>query len=118
MFRIEVKFRVGERDVPLERFVALFLAEALRSAQTEIQPKPAPVPPPHLTTPPWEAPKSKTEPRTIGIHEAARLLSLSPATIRKYISRQKISCVRIGKRVLIPIDTINELARNGLPTGR
>lgn len=116
MFKIEVKFRVGERDVPLERFVALFVAEALRSAQTEIQPKPVPVPRPP-TTPSWQAPKPKTEPRAVGINEAARLLSLSPATIRAYVSRWKIPCVRIGRRVLIPPETINELVGKGLPTG-
>jgi len=118
MFRIEVQFKVGERDVPLERFVALFLAEALRSAQTEIQPRSAPVPSPHPTTPPGEGTESKTEPRAVGINEAARLLSISPWTLRAYVAQRKITCVRIGKRVLIPTEAIDQLVRKGLPTGR
>lgn len=45
MFRVEMKFRVGDREVSLERFATLFLKELLRSAQEEIRPQPAPVMP-------------------------------------------------------------------------
>ncbi len=37
MFSVQVKFKVGDHEVPLERFCALFLKELLRLAQDEIQ---------------------------------------------------------------------------------
>jgi len=37
----------------------------------------------------------------VGINEAARVIGLSPWTIRKYIANGKIAAIRIGRRVLI-----------------
>jgi excisionase family DNA binding protein len=37
----------------------------------------------------------------LGIKDAARALSLSPWTVRKYIAKGLIPCVRVGRRVLV-----------------
>lgn len=47
------------------------------------------------------------------VKEAGELLSLSPSTIRKYISRRKIASVKIGRRVLIPYEVLANLVRQG-----
>jgi len=47
------------------------------------------------------------------VKEASNLLSLSPSTIRKYISRRKIASVKIGRRVLIPYEVLAKLVRQG-----
>ena len=40
MFRVEIEFRAGDREVSLERLATLFLKELLRFAQDEIRPAP------------------------------------------------------------------------------
>ncbi len=53
------------------------------------------------------------EPGAVGLPEAARLLGVSQHTARKYVRQQAIPSVRIGRRVLIPMQTINDLALTG-----
>ena len=55
------------------------------------------------------------KPLAVSIPEAARLLGLSPHTIRFYIRQSKISPVRFGRRVSIPMSEIERLAREGIP---
>jgi excisionase family DNA binding protein len=45
----------------------------------------------------------------VSIKDAALALSLSPWTVRKYVSRGLIPSVRIGRRVLIEPTALNEL---------
>lgn len=113
MFNIEVKFRIQGREVPWDSFAAAFLTNALKSSFDEIRSQFSAAPPrasPHSAEPRI----LKAEPRVVNINEAARLLGIRPSTVRAYVSRRKISSVRIGRRVLIPLDAINELITNGL----
>lgn len=55
------------------------------------------------------------EPLAVDVREAARLLSLSPHTIRAYISKGRIRAVRVGRRVLIPVVELERLVREGVP---
>ena len=52
-------------------------------------------------------------PLAVGIEEAARLLGLSPHTVRSYEYRGLIKSVRIGTRVLIPVEELKRLIREG-----
>lgn len=47
------------------------------------------------------------------VKEAARVLSISPWTIRRYISDGKLKAVRIGRRVLLEPSALNELLETG-----
>jgi excisionase family DNA binding protein len=47
------------------------------------------------------------------VNDAGKLLSLSPSTIRRYIFKRKIASVKIGRRVLIPYETLAKLVREG-----
>jgi excisionase family DNA binding protein len=55
------------------------------------------------------------EPLVVDIREAGRLLSLSPRTIRRHIRSGRIKAVRVGRRVLVPVEaliqTLSEAAR-------
>jgi excisionase family DNA binding protein len=113
MFNIEVKFKILGREVSWDRFVAAFFTEALRSSFDEIRSQFSPAPSP-VSPHPAEPHILKAEPTVVNINEAARLLGIRPSTISAYVSRRKISSVRIGRRVLIPLDAINALLAQGL----
>jgi excisionase family DNA binding protein len=49
------------------------------------------------------------EPLAVDVREAGRLTSLSPRTIRRHIKSGRIRGVRIGRRLLVPIDALREL---------
>lgn len=54
----------------------------------------------------------------IGIKDAALALSISPWTVRKYIARGIIPCVRIGRRVLVEPAEIEALIQRNRRRGR
>ena len=58
MFKIEVKFKVADREVSWEKFAASFLAEAFRSVQNEVPPQSASTPLPVVFPRPSEGGKS------------------------------------------------------------
>jgi excisionase family DNA binding protein len=115
MFSVQVKFKVGDHEVPLERFSALFLKELLRLAQDEIRPNPTPVGRASTLVPPaiYAQERKDVEPRAVGLPEAARLLGVSQHTVRKHVRQKMIPSIRIGRRVLIPMQTINDLTMSG-----
>jgi excisionase family DNA binding protein len=49
----------------------------------------------------------------VDVKEAARLVSLSPWTIRKYIGQGKLRIVRIGRRVLLEPAELERLIEKG-----
>src|ERR1700690_1929123 len=102
MFEIEVKFKVANREVSWEKFASTFLAEAFRLVHNEAQPVSGVLQAPAVSARSTGEEKSQG-PRAVGIDEAARLLSISPYTVRSHVARRKISSVRIGRRVLIPM---------------
>ena len=51
------------------------------------------------------------EPLAVNVVEAGRLLSISPRTVRRYILEGRLRAVRIGRRVLVPLDCLRELLR-------
>jgi len=53
-------------------------------------------------------------PELIGIEAAAARLSLSPWTLRRWISDRRITSVRIGTRRLIPVAEIARLISVGV----
>ena len=55
------------------------------------------------------------QPLTVPIPEAARLLGLSPHTIRAYVRQGKIQVVRFGRRIAINMSEIERLSREGVP---
>ena len=65
------------------------------------------------------------QPLAVDVREAARLTSLSVFTIRRYIHRGSLKATRIGRRVVVPLEALERLIREGstlaakeLPNGR
>ena len=54
----------------------------------------------------------------IGVKDAALALSISPWTVRKYIAKGLIVCVRIGRRVLVEPAEIERLIEQNRRRGR
>ena len=50
--------------------------------------------------------------RLRSVDDAARLLGVSTKTMRRLISSRKLPSVRIGRRVLIPSDSLAEFVRS------
>jgi excisionase family DNA binding protein len=48
-----------------------------------------------------------------GIREAAEALNLSPWTIRAHVKTSKLRASRVGTRILIPIEELQRLLREG-----
>jgi excisionase family DNA binding protein len=45
----------------------------------------------------------------VSVAQAARMLSVSPSTIRRYIKTNKIAATKIGSRVILPTAQIFKL---------
>jgi excisionase family DNA binding protein len=54
----------------------------------------------------------------VSIKDAAGALSISPWTLRKYVSKGIIPCVRIGRRVLIEPTALENLIDSNRRRGR
>jgi excisionase family DNA binding protein len=50
----------------------------------------------------------------LAVTEAARLTSLSRGTIRNYARVGRIKVIKIGRRTIVPIATLQDLVRTGL----
>jgi excisionase family DNA binding protein len=115
MFNIEVRFKVGGREVPPERFVAQFfrecLGEALNEAMIGLESLPRPAQP---LAPVAPVTIPKPERRVVSVREAAQLLGVSPATIRAWTGRRSIPFVHLGRRAFIPVEAIDDLLFRGL----
>ena len=51
----------------------------------------------------------------VDVREAGRLLSISPYTVRAYIRKGYIRSVKVGARVIVPVEEIHRVAREGVP---
>tara|TARA_B100000949_G_scaffold137989_1_gene121405 strand:- start:66 stop:284 length:219 start_codon:yes stop_codon:yes gene_type:complete len=55
-----------------------------------------------------------SEPLVVSIKEAARLLSISRFTVRLYALQGLIKSVRLGKRIVIPVEEVRRVAKEGV----
>lgn len=55
------------------------------------------------------------EPIAVDIQTAARMTSLSPQVIRRYIQRGLLSATRCGRRAVVPVNALKRLVRYGVP---
>jgi excisionase family DNA binding protein len=55
------------------------------------------------------------EPLAVDVEEAARLVSVSPHTIRRAIRSGRLAASRCGRRVLVPIESLRILLRGDVP---
>lgn len=106
----------GAPQVPLERFGEILLGKLIESLRHDIRQIqiPAPVPVGH---PVQRERIEQIQPkrRAVGINEAAELIGLSKWTIRKYVVERRIFSVKVGRRILIPMETLDKILAEGVP---
>jgi excisionase family DNA binding protein len=115
MVNVEVRFVIAGQEVALGSFAEAVVREVCQSVREEIsrtlgQPTGSPAFSQKLD--------SKLPLQAVSVREAARLLSISPRTVDKYIALKVIRHVRIGRRVLIPMKSLNEVVSTGIPSSR
>ena len=121
MFSIDVVSKINDRQVSSEHFAEAIVKALAESLKHHLQPINIPhaqniQPLPRVPPPP--ASESRNKPRLLGVRDAATILGLKASTIRSYIGRRKITVVRLGRRVLIPAETIEKIVNEGLPSPR
>jgi excisionase family DNA binding protein len=107
---MELVFKVDGRTVELDELAEALLARAVKVQRSEIKAMREPEMPARVSI----AEKGPGEqPRAVGIVRAAELLSLSKHTIRKYVANGRLHSVRAGRRILIPMATLERFLREG-----
>jgi excisionase family DNA binding protein len=113
MFTVELRFKENGRDISLDQFAdeitrrfAQVIKESFPADHSERQ---------GSTIYSSPAPGGVIPPKAVGIKEAARLLGIRPPTLRVMVMKQRIRVVRIGRRVLVPMETIEQVLQEGIP---
>jgi|HubBroStandDraft_4_1064222.scaffolds.fasta_scaffold00312_6 excisionase family DNA binding protein len=117
MFSIEVKCTIGGREVSAEKFASTFLEKAVRATIDDAIPKLARIEDPSPSAPPLPQ-KPQVKPRVVSVEETAKTLGLKPSTIRAWIGARKIDSVHLGRRVMIPVEAIDDLQERGFIPAR
>jgi len=115
MFGLEVSFKVNERQVRFEAFVQALSSFLVENVTAELRKRTALIPQPALHVEPVRLNRtSKPEPLLMSVSETAHLIGVKPSTLRAWILARKIHFVRVGRRVMIPRETINKICAEGL----
>jgi len=116
MLSVEIRFLMQGREVSVDSFLEAIVREVRASVREEIG-----------RTLPKQEQQGSDSPRkvdseiprqAVSVREAARLLSISPRTVQNYIGLKAIRTVRVGRRVLVPMKSVNEVASRGIPWRR
>jgi excisionase family DNA binding protein len=116
MFDIQVRFLVGGKQVGLDGFVDALVSGIRAGVRDEVrradQERSAVGghPAPGLA----EEGRKLARPFAVGVAEAAKLLGVSPYTIRNYIASGRLRSVRVGRRVLVPMDVLEKVIVEGV----
>jgi excisionase family DNA binding protein len=116
MLNVEIRFLMQGKEVSVDSFVEAIVREVRASVREEIT----------RTFPKNEQRRSDSFPKVdsamprqaVSIREAARLLSISPRIVENYIGLKAIRTVRVGRLVLVPMKSVNEVASRGIPWRR
>jgi len=122
MFTVELRFKENGREVSFDWLVDEFAAKFARvlkehivarkneafSNANELGSQAREYLAPHVEG-------ERLTPKVVGINEAARLLGIRPSTLRVQVKQGKIRIVRIGRRVLVPMESIERVVREGIP---
>ncbi len=109
MFEIGLKFKINGREVQCDPFIDALKLQLVEAVKVAIPQQPAA--PCHRELPQQNLPSS---PRAFSVGEAAKLLSVSKATISRRIREGKLHSIRVRSRVLVPWESIQKLLRDGL----
>lgn len=117
MLELEITLKTEGRKVSAEDFVRRLASEFSKEIRRQIEittVRPAQPTVGHFRELSVDAGSALSRPRAVGIIEAARMVNLSAATIRRYVSQGRIPCARVGRRILIKVKTIDTILNEGL----
>lgn len=114
MLSIEVRLRVDGREVSLDRFADEFAVKIAKEIGSEVERRLGGMRFPDASRMSDDPQVKKPEPKAVGLEEAGKMLGVSPATVRLYVRRGKIHAVRFGRRVLVPMESIRKVLREGV----
>src|SRR5271169_638676 len=116
MLTAEIRFVMQGKEVSLDSFVEAIVREVRASVRDEISrtfTKNG-----HQDSNPSRRNSSEIPRQAVSVREAARLLSISQRTVDKYVALKVIHTVRVGRRVLVPMKSVNEVVARGIPWKR
>ncbi len=113
MFSIEIRFAMQGKEVSLDSFIEDIMRQLRASVRDEISRVLAEQKTQSRATPPVAMGEPARQ--AVSVRDAARLLSVSRRTIENYIASKAIRAVRVGRRVLVPTKSVNEIALRGIP---
>ncbi len=116
MLSVEIRFVIQGKEVSVDSFVESIVREVRASVREEIG-RTFAMPEQHGPDPLRRA-GPELPSQAVSVREAARLLSISPRTVHNYICLKAIRTVRVGRRVLVPMKSVNEVASRGIPWRR
>jgi len=108
MFIVELRFKISDREVPLERFAEILAKKVFGGSRQEIQQLRVPV-----STPAAVSREQRQMLGAVSIDQAAELVSLSKWTVRKYVQEGRIQAIRAGRRILIPMESMEKFITEG-----
>jgi len=112
MLNIEIRFAMQGKEVSVDALVEAIVREVRASVREEIN-RILPMREQQDSDSLRRA-NSETPRQAVSVREAARLLSISPRTVDKYVALKAIPTVRVGRRVLIPMKNVSEIASKGI----
>jgi excisionase family DNA binding protein len=116
MLSVEIRFVMQGKEVSVDSFIEAVVREVQASVREEISrnfPKHE-----QQGSGSFRRVDSAIPRQAVSIREAARLLSISPRTVDKYVALKVIRTVRVGRRVLVPMKSVSEVVTRGIPWRR
>jgi excisionase family DNA binding protein len=114
MLNLEIRFVVQGKEVSADSVVEGIVREVRATVREEISRNF----PNQQVSGPLRGIDSEKPRQAVSIREAAHLLSISPRTVDKYVALKVIRTVRVGRRVLVPMASVNEIVARGIPWRR
>ena len=112
-FGLDIRFVMQGKEVSVDSFVEAIVRQVRSLVREEISRTLSREHNSSRESP--QVPINEASRQAVSIREAARLLSISPRTIHNYIASRAIRTVRVGRRVLVPMKTVYEVANRGIP---
>lgn len=117
MFEIQVRITESGRSLSLGAFVDAVVTEIVRGLSSEIHQMAKSQTHPATTGAPLQSTEEKHRrvlALAVGVNEAAKMLGVSSATIRRHIAQQRLRAVRVGSRVLVPMEVLQKVILEGV----
>jgi excisionase family DNA binding protein len=112
MLSVEIRFFMQGKEVSVDSFVESIVREVRASVREEIS-RSFPKNQQQGSDSPRRV-DSETPRLAVSVREAAHLLGISQRTVDKYVALKAIRTVRVGRRVLVPMKSVNEVVSKGI----